>query len=103
VFARASRLHFSTRLYNVLVTNVPGPQFPLFLLGRELDEFIPVAFLAPNQALAIAVFSYNGAVKIGLIGDFDAMPDLDELGGQIKAATAELLETARLAESAPSV
>ena len=41
---------------------------------------IPVAFLAPNQALAIAVFSYNGEVKIGLIGDYDSMPDLDELG-----------------------
>jgi WS/DGAT/MGAT family acyltransferase len=103
VFARASRLHFSTRLYNVLVTNVPGPQFPLFLLGRELDEFIPVAFLAPNQALAIAVFSYNGAVKIGLIGDYDAMPDLDDLGGFIQDATAELLETARLAQGAPAV
>jgi diacylglycerol O-acyltransferase / wax synthase len=101
VFARASRLHFSTRLYNVLVTNVPGPQFPLYLLGRELEEFIPVAFLAPNQALAIAVFSYNGAVKIGLIADYDAMPDLDELGGHIEAATAELLSTARGAGEPP--
>ena len=66
VFARSSRLHFSTRLYNLLVTNVPGPQFPLYLLGRELEEMVPVAFLAPNQALAVAVFSYNGKVKIGV-------------------------------------
>jgi hypothetical protein len=95
LFARASRLHFSTRLYNLLVTNVPGPQFPLYLLGRELEEFIPVAFLAPNQALAIAIVSYNGSVKIGLIGDYDAMPDLDQLGGLVEDALAELLDTAR--------
>jgi diacylglycerol O-acyltransferase len=99
IFARASRLHFSTRLYNLLVTNVPGPQFPLFLLGRELEDFIPVAFLAPNQALAVAIVSYNGRVKIGLIGDYDAMPDLDQLGVFVEEAKAELLEAARAASS----
>jgi diacylglycerol O-acyltransferase len=97
IFARASRLHFSTRLYNLLVTNVPGPQFPLFLLGRELEDFIPVAFLAPNQALAVAIVSYNGRVKIGLIGDYDAMPDLDQLGVFVEQAKAELLDAARAA------
>ena len=106
VFARSSRLHFSTRLYNLLVTNVPGPQFPLYLLGRELEDFIPVAFLAPNQSLAIAIVSYNGAVKIGLIGDFDAMPDLDDLAGFVEESAAELLAAARsgasTAEKAPS-
>ena len=45
---------------------------------------VPVAFLAPNQALAIAVFSYNGSVKFGLIGDYDAMPDLDDLGKYVQ-------------------
>jgi diacylglycerol O-acyltransferase / wax synthase len=106
VFARSSRLHFSTRLYNLLVTNVPGPQFPLYLLGRELEDFIPVAFLAPNQSLAIAIVSYNGAVKIGLIGDFDAMPDLDDLASFVEESAAELLAAARsgasTAEKAPS-
>ncbi len=95
IFAQASRLHFSTRLYNLLVTNVPGPQFPLYLLGRELEEFIPVAFLAPNQALAVAIFSYNGGVKIGLIGDFDALSDLDRLGEMVSESSAELLAAAR--------
>ena len=97
IFARASRLHFSSRLYNLLVTNVPGPQFPLYLLGSELEDFIPVAFLAPNQALAVAIVSYNGSVKIGLIGDYDAMPDLDDLGKYVREATAELLDAARAA------
>jgi WS/DGAT/MGAT family acyltransferase len=100
LLARSSRLHFSTRLYNLLVTNVPGPQFPLYLLGHKLDEMVPVAFLAPNQTLAVAIFSYDGKVKIGLIGDYDAMPDLDELAEKVEGATAELLEAARSASGA---
>ena len=56
---------------------------------------IPVAFLAPNQALAIAIFSYKGQVKVGLIGDYDAMPDLDSLAEQVEASIAELLAAAR--------
>ena len=100
ILARSSRLHFSSRLYNLLVTNVPGPQFPLFLLGRELDEMIPVAFLAPNQALAIAIFSYNGKVRIGLIGDYDEMTDLDDLAEYVdrlrrRAARAGATQAAR--------
>jgi WS/DGAT/MGAT family acyltransferase len=95
ILARSSRLHFSSRLYNLLVTNVPGPQFPLFLLGRQLDEMIPIAFLAPNQALAIAIFSYNGKVRIGLIGDYDEMTDLEDLAEYVRDSTAELLAAAR--------
>ena len=106
LLARSSRLHFSTRLYNLLVTNVPGPQFPLYILGRQLEEMVPVAFLAPNQALAVAIFSYNGGVKIGLIGDYDSMPDLGELAERVTESTAELLEAARSAsasaETAPA-
>ena len=106
ILARSSRLHFSTRLYNLLVTNVPGPQFPLYLLGRELEEMIPVAFLAPNQALAIAIFSYNGRVKVGLIADYDLLPDIDVLGEQVRESIAELLDAARsgagTAESTPA-
>jgi WS/DGAT/MGAT family acyltransferase len=95
IFARASRLHFSTRVYNLLVTNVPGPQFPLYLLGRRLDELVPVAFLAPNQALAVAVMSYDGGADIGLMGDYDAMPDLDRLAGYVEEEIAAFVELAR--------
>jgi WS/DGAT/MGAT family acyltransferase len=90
-----SGLHFSTRLYNLLVSNTPGPQFPLYLMGREMEEMVPIAFLAPNQALGVAFFSYNGTVSISLIGDHDAMPDLDGLAEAVKASIAELLEAAR--------
>ena len=80
ILAQASRLNFSTRLFNLLVTNVPGPQFPLYVLGRELQDLFPVAFLPKNHALAIAIMSYDGGMDFGLLGDYDAMPDLDRIG-----------------------
>ncbi|MGI8749431.1 MAG: WS/DGAT/MGAT family O-acyltransferase [Thermoleophilaceae bacterium] len=79
IFAQASRLHFSTRIYNLLTTNVPGPQIPLYMLGREMVELVPVAFLAPDQRLAIAMMSYNGCAALSMIGDYDTMPDLERL------------------------
>ena len=95
LLAQASRLNFSTRLFNLIVTNVPGPQFPLYLLGREMEEIVPVAFLPENHALAIAIMSYNGKLDFGLLGDYDAMPDLEDLGLFIEDAVVELLEEAR--------
>ena len=91
IFARASRMNFATRLYNVLVTNVPGPQVPLYLLGRRLDRLVPVAFLAADRSLAIAIMSYDGGVEIGLIADFDAMPDLDQIAADVEDSIEELL------------
>ncbi|MBA2531883.1 MAG: wax ester/triacylglycerol synthase family O-acyltransferase [Nocardioidaceae bacterium] len=95
VLAQASRINFSTRLFNLLVTNVPGPQFPLYLLGRELLDLFPVAFLPLDHALAVAIMSYNGGIDFGLLGDYDAMPDIEELGEQLEAALAELVAAAR--------
>jgi diacylglycerol O-acyltransferase len=95
LLAQASRLNFSTRLFNLIVTNVPGPQFPLYLLGREMDEIVPIAFLPENQALAIAIMSYNGKVDFGLLADYDAMPDLEDLARMVDESLAELLEAAR--------
>ena len=92
ILAQASRLQFSTRLFNLLVTNVPGPQFPLYVLGRELEDLFPVAFLPENQALAVAVMSYNGKMDFGLLGDFDALDDVEALGEAIHEALEELVE-----------
>ncbi len=94
VLAQASRLNFSTRLFNLLVTNVPGPQVPLYLLGRKLEDLFPVAFLPRNHALAVAIMSYDGGMDFGLLGDYDAMHDLDEFGGLIEASLAELVKAA---------
>ena len=94
VLAQASRLNFSTRLFNLIVTNVPGPQFPLYVRGRELEAVFPVAFLPKDHALAIAIMSYNGQMNFGLLGDFDAMSDIGEIAEGIAASLEELLAAA---------
>jgi len=95
VLAQASRINFSTRLFNLIVTNVPGPQFPLYLLGRRLLDLFPVAFLPRDHALAIAIMSYNGGIDFGLLGDYDAMPDLDEFCRNLEVALEELVVAAK--------
>jgi diacylglycerol O-acyltransferase len=102
IFARASRLHFSTRAYNLLTTNVPGPQIPLYIQGRELLEMIPVAFLAPDQRLAIACMSYNGTVALSLMGDYDGVPDLEDLADYVIDEVAALRELAGSGKMAPA-
>ena len=94
LLAQAARLTFSTRLFNLLVTNVPGPQIPLYVLGRKLSQPYPVAFLAKNHGLAVGVMSYAGQVNIGLIGDFDAMPDIGQVRRGMNESLAELAEAA---------
>jgi len=95
ILAQASRLNFSTRLFNLLVTNVPGPQLPLYLRGRQLDDVFPVAFLPKDHALAIAIMSYNGRMNFGLLADYDALPDVDVIADGIRASLDELLGLAR--------
>ncbi len=102
ILAQASRLNFSTRLFNLLVTNIPGPQLPLYVLGRELRDLFPLAFLPENHALAVAIMSYNGRVEYGLLGDYDALPDIDVIADGIDAALQELLTAARGESAAPS-
>src|SRR3954466_13852777 len=95
ILAQAARINFSTRLFNLIVTNVPGPQFPLYVRGREMQDVFPVAFLPKNHALAVAIMSYNGTMNFGLLADYDALPDVDRFGDAIGASIAELLELAR--------
>jgi diacylglycerol O-acyltransferase / wax synthase len=94
LLAQASRINFSTRLFNMIVTNVPGPQIPLYVLGRELEEVFPVAFLPENHALAVAIMSYNGKVGFGLLADYDSMEDIEEIGDGINDSLAELEQAA---------
>jgi diacylglycerol O-acyltransferase / wax synthase len=98
ILAQASRLNFSTRLFNLLVTNVPGPQFPLYLLGRQMLDLFPVAFLPKHHALAVAIMSYNGRMDFGLLGDYDALPDLELIGDAMQESLRELLDAAAAAE-----
>jgi WS/DGAT/MGAT family acyltransferase len=94
ILAQASRLNFSTRLFNLIVTNVPGPQFPLYVRGREMQDVFPVAFLPADHALAIAIMSYNGKINFGLLGDYDALPDIGRIADGIEASLAELVALA---------
>ncbi|MFZ0092221.1 MAG: wax ester/triacylglycerol synthase family O-acyltransferase [Solirubrobacteraceae bacterium] len=90
IMAQAARLQARQRMFNVVVTNVPGPQLPLYMLGRRLEATYPMVPLAENQALGIAIMSYNGQLNFGLNADFDAMPDLEDLGDDLRASIQEL-------------
>jgi diacylglycerol O-acyltransferase len=94
VLAQASRLQSQQRLFNVVVTNVPGPQFPLYMLGRRLQRLYPQVPLVRNTALGIAIMSYDGTLNFGLLGDYDALPDLDDLAAALRDAIAELAAAA---------
>ena len=84
---------FSKRLFNLVVTNVPGPQFPLYAAGARMLEMYPVVPLSKGQAVSIGLTSYNGGVFYGLNADRDAMPDIDVLAGCIEESLAELVGT----------
>ncbi len=83
----------SRRLFNVVVTNVPGPQFPLYAAGARMLEVFPVVPLAKGQKVSIGLTSYNGGVYYGLNADRDSMSDVGVLADLIEASLAELLET----------
>ena len=94
IMAQASRLMARQRMFNLVVTNVPGPQFPLYLMGNEMRDFFPMVPLVRNQALGIALMSYNGQLNFGLVGDYDAMHDLDDLADDFQESLAELADAA---------
>jgi WS/DGAT/MGAT family acyltransferase len=82
---------FTRRLFNVVVTNVPGPQFPLYASGARMLEMFPVIPLAARQAVSIGLTSYDGGVFYGLNADRDAMHDVEVLGSLLEESLAELV------------
>src|SRR5919112_4562473 len=90
IMDQASRLMSRQRFFNLVVTNVPGPQIPLYLAGRRMLDPFPMVPLAKNQALGIALLSYDGAINFGIVGDFDLMWDLDDFAGDLRESLAEL-------------
>jgi diacylglycerol O-acyltransferase / wax synthase len=97
--AQAARLATSTRWFNLVVTNVPGPQVPMYLLGRRLLACYPVVPLAKLQTIGIALLSYCGAIHVGLLGDSDRARDLPTLAHALREAVDEL--SAHAAAAAP--
>jgi diacylglycerol O-acyltransferase / wax synthase len=94
IAGQAARLQSKQRFFNLVVTNIPGPQFPLYLMGRRMERVFPMVPLAKNQGVCIGIMSYDGQVNFGLIGDYDGMPDLDDLARDLEDSIAELIEAA---------
>ena len=95
IMAQAARLQARQRLFNLVVTNVPGPQFPLYMLGRRARGDVSRWSRWPRtRRSAIAIMSYNGQLNFGLNADYDAMPDLEALADELRAAIEELAAAA---------
>ena len=103
VLDQAARLQTRQRFFNIVVTNVPGPQFPLYLQGRRLRAFYPQVPLTLNTALGIAIMSYDGRLGFGLLGDYDALPDLDAVAEDLERSIDELAQAAGVQEAAPKL
>ena len=88
----ASRL--PQRSLNTGTTNVPGPQFPLYLAGRRMLESFPYIPLFASVRVAVAIFSYDGALSFGISGDYDTAPDIDVLSAGIEHGLSQLVELA---------
>ena len=109
-FAPALLLALGTRLafrlpqrsLNTVTTNVPGPQQPLFLAGRRMLEAIPYVPLAGQVRIGVAIFSYDGALKFGVTGDYDTAPDIRVLCAGIESGMAALVEAASPERRAPA-
>jgi WS/DGAT/MGAT family acyltransferase len=100
---QAARLQpVATRFFNLVVTNVPGPQFPLYLLGRQMLACYPAVPLSALQTLSVGLLSYNGHVGVGLLGDADAARDLSKLAEHMAGALTELVACAEGAAATPS-
>jgi WS/DGAT/MGAT family acyltransferase len=91
-----ARLAASLHSFNLIVTNIPGPPFPLHLLGARMLELYPYLPLAENQGLGIALMSYLGKINWGLIGDWDLADDLPAFARAIDASFAELRAAAEM-------
>jgi WS/DGAT/MGAT family acyltransferase len=103
LFAQIARLGARTGPYNIVITNVPGPQFPVYLLGAPLREVYPLVPLFSNQALGIALFSYDGGLYFGFNADWDAVPDLHDVVGGVEAECELLSKVAAGTRPAPPV
>ena len=87
----AARAVASPRVYNLTISNVPGPDVPLYMLGAELIEAHPVVPIAEGHALAIGIFGYRGRLHFGLYADPEALPQVGSLPAALDAALEDLL------------
>ncbi len=95
--AMVARASLRQIAFNLIVTNVPGPQFPLYCQGAKLVEFFPIAFLYDGQQLAVAIFSYLGQLNFGYLVDAQGVPDVEVFAECVEEGLRELVEAARAA------
>lgn len=95
------RLTSVLRPYNLIVTNVPGPQIPLYLLGARMRSAFPLVPLFESQALGIAIFSHDGRLCFGVNADWDLVSDLDEFVRALRLSFRELIRAAERAPKSP--
>jgi WS/DGAT/MGAT family acyltransferase len=96
LMTQVMRLTAQVRTYNLIVTNVPGPPMPLYMLGARLLEAYPMVPLYSSQALGIAIFSYNGGLYWGLNSDWDGLRELHDLAEELALKFEELRKAAAL-------
>jgi hypothetical protein len=99
IHAAVARLSFSPRLFNITITNVPGPQATLYALGAPLRRVLPLVPIFAGHAIGIAAVSYDGKVAFGLNADRARVPDLEVLRAGIEDSLAELLALAKAAKA----
>jgi WS/DGAT/MGAT family acyltransferase len=95
ILAQTTRLFFSKILFSLLVSNVPGVQFPVYMMGSQLLTLAPLPWVGPQQALNVAVMSYHGQMTFGIMVDREAVTDVDRFIAHLTDAQAALLSSAR--------
>jgi diacylglycerol O-acyltransferase / wax synthase len=94
LMSMASRLAHRQPFFNIICTNVPGPQFPLYLMGARLLEAFPIVPLTRNLTVVVGILSYDGMLHFGLFADRDSCPDVEVLAAGIDDAFVELKKLA---------
>ena len=89
-------------LVQTVTTNVPGPRFPLVILGRRMVEAYPYVPIGDNVRISIAIFSYLDRFSFGVTADYSAAPDLDVLTKGIRRGLAELQARSATRRTAPA-
>jgi hypothetical protein len=100
VFVQAVRLVQRNRPYNLIVTNVPGPQIPLYFLEAEMQTTFPVVPLFEDIGLVVGLFSYNGGLFWGLNADWEHIPDLHDFLHFLQVSFEQLQRRAKRAGAA---
>ncbi len=94
LMSMGSRIAHRQPFFNLICTNVPGPQFPLYLMGARLIEAFPIVPLTRNLTVVVGILSYDGKLHFGLFADRDACPDVEAFAAGIEDAFVELLKVA---------